>query len=156
MPNTLVLYFCLNVISSPKFSFSFSHGWFLSLLTFEHCPSRARKAFINICFWVWLSHQSLSSLRGEYMSYFLYPKHEMYPDLTLTALLFFLLFSHSVVSDSLRPHGLQYARLPCPPLSPRVCSNSCPLSQGCRQTSHPLSPTSPPVLNLFQHQGLLK
>ena len=32
------------------------------------------------------------------------------------------------MSNSLRPHGLQHARLPCPPLSPAVCSNSCPLS----------------------------
>ena len=33
------------------------------------------------------------------------------------------LFSRSVMSDSLRPHGLQHAKLPCPPsLSPRVCS----------------------------------
>ena len=39
-----------------------------------------------------------------------------------------LLFSCSVVSDSLRPHGLQHDRLPCPPLSSGVCSNSCPLS----------------------------
>ena len=38
-----------------------------------------------------------------------------------------LLFSHSIVSNSLQPHGLQHARLPCPSLSPRVCSNSCPL-----------------------------
>ena len=37
-----------------------------------------------------------------------------------------LLFSHSVVSDSLQPHGLQHTRIPCPSLSPRVCSNSCP------------------------------
>ena len=37
-------------------------------------------------------------------------------------------FSCSVVSDSLRPHGLQHARLPCPSPTPRVCSNSCPLS----------------------------
>ena len=35
-----------------------------------------------------------------------------------------LLFSRSVVSDSLWPHGLQHARLPCPPPSPRACSNS--------------------------------
>ena len=34
-------------------------------------------------------------------------------------------FSHSVMSDSLQPHGLQHARLPCPSLSPGVCSNSC-------------------------------
>ena len=39
-----------------------------------------------------------------------------------------LLFSHSVVSNSLRPHGLQHASLPCPSPSPRVCSNSCPSS----------------------------
>ena len=38
-------------------------------------------------------------------------------------------FSHSVVSESLQPHGLQHTRLPCPSLSPGVCSNSCPLSQ---------------------------
>ena len=38
-----------------------------------------------------------------------------------------LLFSHSVTSNSLWPHGLQHARLPCPSLSPGVCSNS-PLS----------------------------
>ena len=40
----------------------------------------------------------------------------------------------SVVSDSLRPHGLQHVRLPCPPLSPRVGSDSCPSSQWCHPT----------------------
>ena len=45
-----------------------------------------------------------------------------------------LLFSHSVMSDSLRPHGLQHTRLSCPSLSPRVCSVSCPLSQWCYLT----------------------
>ena len=35
------------------------------------------------------------------------------------------------MSDSLRPHGLQYSRLLCSPLSPGVCSDSCPLSQWC-------------------------
>ena len=44
-----------------------------------------------------------------------------------------LLFILSVVSDSLWPHGLQHVRFPCP-LSPRVCSNSCPLSQWCHPT----------------------
>ena len=44
-------------------------------------------------------------------------------------------FSHSVVSDSLWPHGLQqHARLPCPSPTPGVCSNSCPSSQWCRPT----------------------
>ena len=40
-----------------------------------------------------------------------------------------LLFSCHVTSDSQRPHGLLHARLPCPSLSPRVCSDSHPLSQ---------------------------
>ena len=40
-----------------------------------------------------------------------------------------LLFSYSVTSNSLWLLGLQHVRLPCPSLSPGVCSNSCPLSQ---------------------------
>ena len=46
----------------------------------------------------------------------------------------FLLFSHSVMSNSLWPHGLQHARLPCPSPSPGVFSNSCPLSWWCHPT----------------------
>ena len=38
------------------------------------------------------------------------------------------------MSDSLRPHGLQHARLPCPSPTPGVCSNSCPSSWWCYQT----------------------
>ena len=45
-----------------------------------------------------------------------------------------LLFSHSVMSGSLRPHGQQHARPPCPSLSPGVCSNSCPSIRGCHPT----------------------
>ena len=37
-------------------------------------------------------------------------------------------FSRTLVSDSLQPHGLQHARLPCPSPTPRACSNSCPSS----------------------------
>ena len=43
-------------------------------------------------------------------------------------------FSDQVTSNSLQPHGQQHARLLCPPLSPTVCSNSCPLSQSCYLT----------------------
>jgi len=38
-------------------------------------------------------------------------------------------FSHSGVSNSLWPHGLQHARPPCPSPTPGACSNSCPFSQ---------------------------
>ena len=44
------------------------------------------------------------------------------------------LFSRSVVSNSLQPHGLQHARPPCPSPTPRVCSNSCPSSWRCHPT----------------------
>ena len=40
-------------------------------------------------------------------------------------------FSHSVVSDSLRPHESQHARPPCPSPTPGVHSDSCPSSQWC-------------------------
>ena len=43
-------------------------------------------------------------------------------------------FSYSVLSDSLQPHGLQHARPPCPLPTPRVYSNSSPLSQQCHPT----------------------
>ena len=43
-------------------------------------------------------------------------------------------FSHSVMSNSLRLHGLQHTRLPCTSPSPGVCSNSCSLSQWCHPT----------------------
>ena len=43
------------------------------------------------------------------------------------------------------PHGLQHARLPCPSLSPEVCSNSCPLSWWCHLTiSSSVTPFSCP------------
>ena len=67
-----------------------------------------------------------------------------------------LLFIWSVVSDSLGPHGLQHARLPCPLPSPGACSNSCPLSHDAIQSSHPLSSPSPPAFSLSQHQGLFQ
>ena len=63
------------------------------------------------------------------------------------------MFSLSVMSNSLRPHGLHHTRLPCPSLSPRVCSNSCPLSWWCHPTvSSSVGPfySSP---QSFQHQS---
>ena len=54
-------------------------------------------------------------------------------------------FNHSVMSDSLWPHGLQHTRPPCPSPTSRACSNSCSSSQWCHPTiccpfsSHPQS-----------------
>ena len=43
-------------------------------------------------------------------------------------------FIHSVVSDSLPPHGLQHTRPPCPSPTPGACPNSCPSSRWCHPT----------------------
>ena len=62
-------------------------------------------------------------------------------------------FSRTVVSDSLLPHESQYARPPCPSLTPGVHSDSRPSSQDAIQPSHPLSSPSPPAPNPSQHQN---
>ena len=46
--------------------------------------------------------------------------------------------SHSVVSDSSQPHGLQHTWLPCLSITPGTCSNSCPSSWWC----HPITSSS--------------
>ena len=69
-----------------------------------------------------------------------------------------LLFSHLVVSSSLRPHGLQHARLPCPSLSPAVCSDSWWANwvSDTIKPSHPLPPSSHFAFNCSQNQGLFQ
>ena len=62
-------------------------------------------------------------------------------------------FSHSVISDSWWPHGLQHTRLPCPSPTPRACSNSCPSSWWCHPTiSSSVIPFSS-CLQSFQASG---
>ena len=67
-------------------------------------------------------------------------------------------FSHLVMSDSLWPHGLQHARLPCVSIPSRVCSNSCLLSQWCHATissCHPLLllPSIIPSIRVFSSES---
>ena len=73
-----------------------------------------------------------------------------------------LLFNCSVMSDSLLPHGLQHDRLPCISLSPRVCSNSCPLRQLCHPSNHLilcrpllLLPSIFPSIRVFSNESVL-
>ena len=57
-------------------------------------------------------------------------------------------FSRSVVSNSLRPHGLEHTRLPCPSPTPRACSNSYPSNRWCHPTiSSSVSPFSSYLLS---------
>ena len=57
-------------------------------------------------------------------------------------------FSCSVMSESLWPHELQYARLPCPSPTPGVHPNSCPLSLWCHPT---ISSSVIPLFSWFQY-----
>ena len=66
-----------------------------------------------------------------------------------------MLFGCQVMSNSLRPHGLQYARLPCPSLSPGVCSIHVHWVSDAIQPSRPLLFLSP-AFNLSQHRGLFQ
>ena len=59
------------------------------------------------------------------------------------------------MSDSLPPHGLQHARLFCPPRSPRLCSNSWPFNRWCHPTiSSSAAPSS--LFSLSQDHGLFQ
>ena len=61
-------------------------------------------------------------------------------------------FSRSVVSNSLWPHELQHARLPCPSPTPGAHPTHVHWVGDAIQPSHPLSSPFPPALNLSQHQ----
>ena len=68
-------------------------------------------------------------------------------------------FSRSVMPDSLRPHGLQ-PRPPCPPPTPRACSNSCPSSRWCHPTTSScrpllLLPSIFPSIRVFSSESVL-
>ena len=54
---------------------------------------------------------------------------------------------------TLWPHGLQHARLACPSPTPRVCSNSCPLSQWCYLISSSIVPFFSSCLQSFPSSG---
>ena len=80
--------------------------------------------------------------------------------LLLTGFISLVQFSCSVMSGSLRPHGLQHTRLPCPSPTPGACSNSRPLSQ--MPSSHlilcrPLLPPSLfPSIRVISNESALR
>ena len=61
-------------------------------------------------------------LVNKYTSFIIMMRFRVYVDLVYIS----VQLGHSVVSNSLRPYGLQHTRLPCPLPTPRACSNSCP------------------------------
>ena len=68
----------------------------------------------------------------------------------------FVAVVHLVMSDSLRPHGLQNTWLPCPSPSPRFAQSHIHWLDDANQSSHPLLYSSSPALNISQRQGLFQ
>ena len=66
-----------------------------------------------------------------------------------------MLFSHSVVSSALRPHGLYHASPPCPSPTPGVFSNSCPSSHLILYCSLLLLPLIFPSIVVFSDESFL-
>ena len=109
-----------NLISSNTFLTPFSPSgipimWMLAYLIVSQRSLKVFSFFLNLLFFVlfWL----------DSFHYFVFQICHL-----------FVAFSRSVVSDSLRPHGLQHTRFPCPSSSPEACSNSCLLSRWCHRT----------------------
>ena len=79
----------------------------------------------------WVTEQQL--MEHDYTDSFLFCFHnKITSELAMTHI---VVFSRSVTSSSLRPHGLQHARLPCPSSTPGDCSNARPLSWWCHLTT---------------------
>ena len=131
-----------------------TQGWKSGLL---HCrPSLALQAVSCIAgrFFYQLSHIYLN-LISQCCNFFLF-KMEMIIPILQSCHKASVQFSRSVMSDSLWPHGLQHARLPCPSPTPGAYSDSCPLSRWCHPTiSSSVVPFSS-CPQSFQHQGLFK
>ena len=84
---------------------------------FNYRMGKAGDCFIRI---YWMRYQRKFPLSTRVT------RSELYSDIYIS-----VQFSHSVVSNSLRPHELQHARLPCPSPTPGVHPNSCPSSRWC-------------------------
>ena len=115
-------------------------------------PAKMMTKGIRICFWrlcrlcraTVMNYHKLSSLNNQkVLCQFWRPEVHTQGVSRVTPSRFWWwwwwwLFSHSVMSDSLRPQGLQHARHPCPSPTPGACSNSCPSSRWC----HPIISSS--------------
>ena len=99
--------------------------------TFVFCVSCIGRQILYYCA-TWEAH--LSNIQAQ--SWIFGKWNSRNPSLVVVVVVVFVVVVQSLVmSESLRPHELQHARLPCFLLSPGVSSNSCPLSQWCHPTT---------------------
>ena len=124
----------------------------LGCLIQSSARTREHIAVIIGCKEAWLREVGVS-LIDRFRSIWETDLERAHASFSLTVMLL-LLFSRSVVSNSLQPHGLQHARLPCLSPTPEACTAHVHGVSDAIYPSHPLSSPSPPALNLSQHQGL--
>ena len=96
---------------------------YLRIFPFTHLYSLLVGDLLYIFIWRWT--------HDFFLYYFLITSHLCCCQMKFRAIFSLVQFSCSVMSDFLRPHGLQHTRLPCPSATPRACSNSCPSSRWC-------------------------
>ena len=125
-----------------KFREYFSH-YFLHIFFLLSFPSLLLGFLLCICCYSWWCLTGLWGCTFFYILCFLHIHQTCW-------------FSRSVMSDTLQPHVLKHARLPCPSPTPGACSNSCPLSWWCHPTISSSVIPSPPAFNLSQNQGLFQ
>ena len=122
-----------------------THGWALLLNGIHSLTPRVPPVSCPCGSEWWISHRTLT--------------RRLWPQWIKTktrSLQHHVLFSHSVVYNSLWPHELQYVKPPCPSLTPRVTQTHVHWVGDAIQPSHSLLSPSPLALNLSQHQGLFQ
>ena len=119
-------------------------------------------SFLNWIFFFWLLSFRNSLPILEQIPYQICDLQKLSPNLWVIISMFnnecFILvqFSYSVMFNSLWPHELQHARLPCPSPTPGAYSNSCPLNQWCHRTIWSSVVPFSSHLQSFLHHGLFK
>ena len=92
--------------------------------------------YVYICIYmIWYTYDIYVYISHIYHMYMIYISYiHIHTYIHIYVYIYKVQFSCSVVSDSLWPHGLQHARLPCPSPASGAYSNSCPLRQWCHPT----------------------
>ena len=132
----ILLFFKLNCYIYFGFHSCILHHIFWILYTFEvYCLKKSFSHSINSF------HYLIMFLESTHIFFFFFSSVQ---------------FSHSVVSDSLQPNGLQHACLPVHHQLSEFTQTHVHWVGDAIQPSHPLSSPSPPTFNFSQHQGLFK
>ena len=137
------------------FSFSSLHFCYcmhVSFLSFRAGIKSCSSIYLQKQAWRMTQHRHLIHVCGIDLNYWMQSNGRMgFMSFRFRIQFSSVQFSHSVMSDSLRPHELQHTRPPCPSPTLEVHQTHVHRVSDAIQPSHPLSSPSPPALNLSQH-----